>query len=483
MAMTSVTSTASAVGRMPDQRRRLTAGRAVNELRTVDGLAFTISTLVCFALFPERAGGDFGLLLAGLFGAWYVVLGLSGSRNIRRGAGAGAEFAPLARGTLVVSVGTAVAALCTGDSLHRDMVLLALPTGSLLLLAMRVLFRSYAAIRPLESKRALRAVVVGRDTELGTNTPLQRAAFGRSYDVVGSVAHEFSGVPEEGRKPVSFAPGLDEIQSLCREMQAEAVIVTGSMAAQPHLIRSLGWALENSGTELVLAPLPPNISHRRMRLIRMEGVPLVQVDLAVFHGPKYLLKRAFDVAAATAGILLLSPLLVLVGLIIRIEDGQNILFKQVRVGVNGQCFSMLKFRTMCVDAEALLDGLRGTDDGNGVLFKLRDDPRVTRVGRWLRKFSIDELPQLFNVLMGHMSLVGPRPPLPREVDEYSEPSRRRLLVKPGLTGLWQVSGRSDLDWDESIGLDLYYVENWSVSFDLGIIWRTIGVVLRPHGAY
>jgi exopolysaccharide biosynthesis polyprenyl glycosylphosphotransferase len=178
------------------------------------------------------------------------------------------------------------------------------------------------------------------------------------------------------------------------------------------------------------------------------------------------------------------PVLVLLACMIRLDSPGPVLFRQMRVGERGEEFERLKFRTMCVDAEARLAALAGAADaGNGVLFKMRHDPRLTRVGRWMRRFSLDELPQLINVLRGEMSLVGPRPPLPREVEVYEPDAVRRLRVRPGLTGLWQVSGRSDLSWEESLRLDLWYVDNWSLVLDLQILFRTARAVLRGSGAY
>jgi len=176
---------------------------------------------------------------------------------------------------------------------------------------------------------------------------------------------------------------------------------------------------------------------------------------------------------------------VVLALLVKFGPGGQgpVIFKQERVGKDGRPFVLYKFRTMVVNAEARLQELRNLNDSDGELFKMRDDPRITPVGRWLRRLSLDELPQLMNVLKGDMSLVGPRPPLAREVAGYPEDMRRRLVVKPGLTGLWQVSGRSDLSWDESIRLDLTYVENWSLVMDLAILARTVSAVVRSSGAY
>jgi lipopolysaccharide/colanic/teichoic acid biosynthesis glycosyltransferase len=179
----------------------------------------------------------------------------------------------------------------------------------------------------------------------------------------------------------------------------------------------------------------------------------------------------------------LSPVLLVLALVVHFDSPGPVLFRQERIGKDGRPFAMLKFRSMVQDAETRLAALADANQGAGVLFKVKDDPRITRCGRWMRRFSLDELPQFVNVLKGDMSLVGPRPPLAREVGEYERYTHRRMLIKPGITGLWQVSGRSDLDWDDSVRLDLYYVENWSIMGDLMILWRTFRAVLAPVGAY
>ena len=196
-----------------------------------------------------------------------------------------------------------------------------------------------------------------------------------------------------------------------------------------------------------------------------------------------MLKDAVERGFAAVALLVLLPFLALTALLIRLDSRGAALFSQRRVGRNGQEFTVYKFRTMYADAEALLTELRQHNECDGPLFKMRRDPRVTRVGRLLRRFSLDELPQLWNVVRGDMALVGPRPPLPTEAAVYADDVTRRLLVKPGLTGLWQVSGRSDLSWQESVRLDLYYVENWSLALDAMVIWKTLWAVARGRGAY
>ena len=215
------------------------------------------------------------------------------------------------------------------------------------------------------------------------------------------------------------------------------------------------------------------------------GLPLIHVDRPTYRGANRILKRSFDITGSVFLILVLSPVLLTVAAAIKLTGDGPVFFRQDRVGLNGEAFRMIKFRSMQVNAEARLDRLRDEprDAGNVVLFKLRNDPRVTPIGRFLRRFSIDELPQLFNVVLGDMSLVGPRPPLRKEVDRYRDDERRRMLVKPGITGLWQVSGRSDLTWHESVRLDMYYVENWSITGDVVILWKTAKAVLSSTGAY
>nr|WP_259362032.1 exopolysaccharide biosynthesis polyprenyl glycosylphosphotransferase [Paenarthrobacter ureafaciens] len=190
-----------------------------------------------------------------------------------------------------------------------------------------------------------------------------------------------------------------------------------------------------------------------------------------------------DICIATMALLALAPLLLVLAMIVKADSAGPVLFRQERIGKRGTTFKMLKFRSMVVNAEERLAELTAQDEGAGVLFKLRNDPRITKCGRWMRKYSLDELPQFWNVLTGSMSLVGPRPPLLREVDGYEQHTHRRLLIKPGITGLWQINGRSDLPWEEAVRLDLYYVENWSIAGDLIIMWRTFRAMMQPSGAY
>jgi exopolysaccharide biosynthesis polyprenyl glycosylphosphotransferase len=248
-------------------------------------------------------------------------------------------------------------------------------------------------------------------------------------------------------------------------------------------LRELAWDLEKTGTEMCVASALLDVAGPRTTIRPVAGLPLLHVDHAELAGSKQVIKGIFDKVSAGLVLMLLAPLFTVIALAIKLTDPGPVFFRQTRVGKDGQPFMVWKFRTMAVDAEARKAELLACNDGNGALFKMHRDPRVTRAGSWLRRWSLDELPQLFNVVLGNMSMVGPRPALAIEVAEYRYHMRRRLVVKPGITGLWQVSGRSDLSWDEAERLDLRYVENWSLALDLQILWRTVSAVARGSGAY
>ena len=278
---------------------------------------------------------------------------------------------------------------------------------------------------------------------------------------------------------------LNTVTDIVRSCGADTVAVTSTAAFGPSEVRQLSWDLEDTPARLILAPAITNIAGARIHTQPVAGLPLIHVDRPTYRGANRILKRSFDIIGSVFLIVVLSPLLLTVAAAVKLTGDGPVFFRQDRVGLNGEVFRMIKFRSMQVDAEARLDKLRDEqrDAGNVVLFKLKNDPRVTPIGRFLRRFSLDELPQLFNVVAGDMSLVGPRPPLRSEVDRYRDHERRRMLVKPGITGLWQVSGRSDLTWQDSVRLDMYYVENWSITGDLVILWKTAKAVLSSTGAY
>jgi exopolysaccharide biosynthesis polyprenyl glycosylphosphotransferase len=234
----------------------------------------------------------------------------------------------------------------------------------------------------------------------------------------------------------------------------------------------------------VVSPGVMDMTQARLSLRLTAGLPLLHVEKPQYEGTQRFQKQLFDFCFSVAALIATSPLLIASALAIKLTSRGPVFYPSERIGIDGKPFRMFKFRTMTDGADTQVDNLLTLNDSvGGMLFKMRDDPRVTRVGKILRRFSIDELPQFLNVVKGDMSVVGPRPPLRREVDNYEVDVRRRLLVKPGVSGLWQVSGRSDLSWDESVRLDLSYVDNWSMSGDLVIIAKTVKAVLTSHGAY
>ncbi|MGI5373191.1 sugar transferase [Streptomyces sp. CA-251387] len=261
------------------------------------------------------------------------------------------------------------------------------------------------------------------------------------------------------------------------------VAVTPDPHWSPERLQRLAWNLEGSDTEMVVAPVLMEVAGPRLHVDAVLGIPLLRVSMPTFTGGRRAIKGVVDRVGAAILLVLLAPLMVLVGLLVAVDSRGGAFYRQRRVGKDGHEFTILKFRTMVVGAHRARTELADHNEGAGLLFKLRRDPRVTRVGAVLRRYSLDELPQLFNVLTGSMSLVGPRPPLPEECAAYDPDIRRRLLVKPGLTGLWQISGRSDLPWEEAVRLDLRYVEDWSLALDAVILWKTLRAVFYGQGAY
>jgi exopolysaccharide biosynthesis polyprenyl glycosylphosphotransferase len=268
-----------------------------------------------------------------------------------------------------------------------------------------------------------------------------------------------------------------------READADTVAVLACPELNGVQLRRLAWALEKTNTDLCLAPALLDVAGPRTNVRATAGLPLLYMDHPDLSGLRQIIKGVFDRVAAAAALFVLAPLMLAIAVTIRLEDGGPALFKQVRVGRDGNPFKLYKFRTMVVDAEKQKAALAEKDEGAGLMFKIRADPRITRTGSTLRRWSLDELPQLINVLFGQMSLVGPRPALPEEAARYGDHVRRRLAVRPGITGLWQIHGRSDLPWEEAIRLDLRYVENWSLALDLLILWKTLPAAVRGHGAY
>jgi exopolysaccharide biosynthesis polyprenyl glycosylphosphotransferase len=387
----------------------------------------------------------------------------------------------LAAALLLATVGTASWAVHL--EVARGFVVVALPLAALTTLVQRYAWRQQLVAQRRRGERLQTTLLVGHPSGVeALNRQIQRYSR-EGYEVIGCC------VPTSGRlvgasiEGVPVLGGLDAVYATVRRHDVDTVAVLPSPLMDGDTLRRLAWDLEKTSAELLLVPAVTEIVGPRVRIRPVCGLPLMHLERPELRGVRRLTKGVFDRSAAAAALLLLAPLLVFIAAVVKLRTPGPVLFRQERVGRHGRTFQMLKFRTMVEGAEELLDSLVAGTDGNGVLFKKKVDPRVTRVGAVLRRYSLDELPQLVNIVRGDMSLVGPRPPLPSEVDRYGFDMHRRFLVKPGLTGLWQISGRSDLSWDESVRIDIQYVENWSLVLDLVILWRTVGAVLRGAGAY
>jgi exopolysaccharide biosynthesis polyprenyl glycosylphosphotransferase len=305
-----------------------------------------------------------------------------------------------------------------------------------------------------------------------------------SYHGLAVVAACVAGAKHQGEvADIPICGDLDSVASVVTRFNADTVAVLACPEMDGIRLRELAWDLEKTGTEMCVASALLDVAGPRTTIRPVAGLPLLHVDHVELTGAKQVTKGIFDRISAALALAVLAPLFTVIALAIKLSDKGPVFFRQTRIGKDGHTFTLWKFRTMVVDAEAQKAELLPQNDGNGRLFKMRRDPRVTRAGAWLRHWSLDELPQLLNVLFGNMSLVGPRPALPDEVAAYGDHMRRRLVVKPGITGLWQVSGRSDLSWDEAERLDVRYVENWSLALDLQILWKTLSAVAHHAGAY
>jgi exopolysaccharide biosynthesis polyprenyl glycosylphosphotransferase len=364
----------------------------------------------------------------------------------------------------------------------RGFVILAVPLATTLTLLQRYAQRQHLHRARARGQHLQTTILVGHRNAVAALDGQLDGQSHHGYRVIGCClpsdqdapgADAFNGLPVLG--------DLDEVAEVVARYEVDTVAVLPCPEMDGPALRRLGWGLERTRAELLLAPALTEIVGTRVRIRPVCGLPLLHMERPELTGVRRLGKHLFDKVAAGLGVLSLLLLLLTLAVAVKATSRGPVFFRQERVGRDGRIFSMLKFRSMVAGAEQMVDEL--ASDGNGVLFKQRNDARVTGVGRIMRRYSLDELPQLFNVLRGDMSLVGPRPPLPAEVERYGDDMHRRFLVKPGLTGLWQVSGRSDLSWDDTVRIDVRYVENWSLTFDFMILWKTVGAVVRGSGAY
>jgi exopolysaccharide biosynthesis polyprenyl glycosylphosphotransferase len=447
------------------------------------GLAYLVRSLIEPSTDPTWIT-TYAVASAIVLVVWIASLGAHRTRDIRViGIGAG-EYKRVTNASMVAFAVLGVLLFAVQAEVSRAFFFTAMGVGTVGLVSTRWMWRHWLLRQPARDRFLSRAVVVGGADEAEYVVRQINDKSRASYNVVAATVSDAvtTHIEVAGRRiPIVGEPS--SVSTIARNLQADTVIVAGAASRNPSFIRSLSWDLEGSGTELVLAAQLTDVAGPRIHFRPVDGLPLMHVEIPQFDGMKHALKRSFDIMASGLGLLVLAPLFAVIAVLVHLDSPGGILFRQERVGKGEREFTMLKFRTMVATAESDLAALLDANEGSGLLFKMKNDPRVTRVGRVLRKYSLDELPQLWNVFIGDMSLVGPRPPLPREVVDYESHVRRRLYIKPGLTGMWQVGGRSDLSWEESVRLDLYYVENWSLVGDLMILWRTVKVVTRPTGAY
>ncbi|WP_052207232.1 sugar transferase [Sinomonas humi] len=419
---------------------------------------------------------------------WWIVLGAGGTREERLLGYGPEEYRRVITSTLWLFGAVAIVSYVFQLDTARGYVAIALPLGIISLLAGRWIVRATLVASRHQGQGLQRVLLIGgphttrhlhRQLSMHPEAGyLPVAAHMPEHSALESIETESGFLPVVGH-----GKGVDEVLEAIDACDATAVAITAGAAFDPMVLRQLGWQLAARNIGMIMAPALTDVAGPRIRTQPVAGLPLIHVTTPRLEGSKRFIKRSFDILTSAVLLLLLAVPMVLVALLVRIDSKGPAIFRQKRVGRAGIPFEMYKFRSMVLDAEARLEALQLHNEGAGLLFKMKEDPRITRLGKVIRKHSIDELPQLLNVLRGEMSLVGPRPPLPTEVVGYDDFAHRRLLVKPGITGLWQVSGRSNLSWEDALRLDLYYVENWSLTQDLLILARTIRAVTNRVGAY
>jgi exopolysaccharide biosynthesis polyprenyl glycosylphosphotransferase len=463
-----------------------------------DAVVGGLAAVVPASLSDTLSGQPYTVPLLCLIGlvVWPTAIALCrGYRRNRIGIGFDEPGAVMRAGMVIVvacALPTGVMAVPTGTldpegspvlTMYALLKLVAAGTPFAVLLSLVVRFLARKVLHYLQSRgRSLRHVLVvgsfGAAQQLSERIRREPDA---GMKVIGLCLPP-SELPRPVVAGVPVVGSLSQVPQIVRDMGCDAVAVTSDDATRYSYLRELAWSLEGAGVELLVDPGLVEVAGPRMHIRPLMGFPLLHVEEPHFTGWRRVVKRVSDLVLTSIGLLIISPLMLAIAAAIKLQDGGPVIFRQARIGREGEPFTMLKFRSMVVDAEDRKLELMNDNEGKGGLFKLSRDPRVTPIGRFLRDFSLDELPQLFNVLAGSMSLVGPRPHLESELAQMPSEASRRSLMTPGLTGLWQVSGRSTLEGDDAIRLDLRYVENWSLSLDLLILWKTISAVLAKRGA-
>ncbi|GAA4777771.1 sugar transferase [Microbacterium gilvum] len=461
-------------------------------LLVTDALVIVITTVAVQLLSPygptlddvsrliPGVDGLFTTFTLGLTLLWLSALAFSDSRSPRIVGQGLEEYRRLTSASVSLFGLLAIACLPLGLDLQGGYLLLSLPIGVAALIAERFAWRKWLRTQRRRGGYVSRALLVGSAASVAQVAATLRSSPSSGYRVVGACIPTGRIADVVAGTDIPVMGSVDSVERALASVQADTVVVTSTDELPADKVKRISWALEAGRQHLVLAPSITDIAGPRIHTRPVAGLPLIHVETPRFSAGQRVAKRALDLFGSTVAVLIFSPVMLFVAASVRLTSPGPVLFRQTRVGRGGRTFEMLKFRSMVVDAEARLETLRTQQDhGNAVMFKMKDDPRVTPVGRFMRRFSIDELPQLFNVIGGSMSLVGPRPPLPREVEQYATHVHRRFLVKPGITGLWQVSGRSTLSWEDTVRLDLSYVENWNLVGDLIIIAKTARAALAP----
>jgi exopolysaccharide biosynthesis polyprenyl glycosylphosphotransferase len=419
--------------------------------------------------------------------SWLILLGLLHSRDILL-VGAGVEeYGRVVSATVWLFGLTAVSDLLFHLEASRGYVSIVVGTGLVGLIVGRHSLRVRLDKQRRNGEFVRRVVILGNPDSIGVVCEGFGRAAGAGYRVVGACIPDFDGqVGEQLVTPsgaVEVLGGVGSLENALMLTQADAVVV----AAVEHLghrkMKELVWRLEALGVDLIVVPGLTDVASPRLKMLPIDDLALVHIAPPQSDGPSAAAKRSFDLVFAAAAMLVALPILLVAAVAIKMEDGGPVFFRQQRIGLHGSPFRIFKLRTMIVDADKHRPPVGAVAGAGGVFYKSACDSRITRIGRFLRATSIDELPQLFNVLGGSMSVVGPRPLVPGEGATVENFVERRGRVKPGMTGLWQISGRSDAPEDERIRLDLSYVDNWSWVQDLVIVWRTVRAVLNRDGAY
>ena len=457
------------------------ADLVVLEVAVLLAWSLRLSIDVWFA--DEVAPGDALFTSAGpwIVLTWLGVLAARGSYSVRLFGSGAKEFHTVVLSSMISAGMVGMFCYLAHVSLSRGFVLLAFALGIPLLLLERFAIRKLLHRLRLRGLLMHRVVAVGGPTGIAELVDVLERERYVGFRVIGACLPP--GELVAARLTVPVLGGTGDIREVCRRSGADTVMVARGGYDSASELRRIAWRLEGSDVDLVVVPSLTDVAGPRISMRPVAGLPLLHVEQPQAGEAGGVAKRAFDLVVAAVLLLLSPPLLLLVAVLVKMHDGGPVFFRQARVGRNGEPFHMLKFRSMVFDAEEKREALRHLNESDGVLFKIRKDPRITPIGGFLRRYSLDELPQLWNVIRGTMSLVGPRPPLREEVDAYGVDVHRRLLVRPGVTGLWQVSGRSELSWEESVRLDLYYVDNWSMTSDLVIMAKTLRAVIGKSGAY